>query len=297
MKVNQIYNWLVSLFEISQIISELQLRKELEAEDVEHALLLLNYLVSKNLVSIKVSGASKEFVVIDIDKIKELIHYKEKETTIRKPIVIEDSLVVNVPLSLTSEFENIKSKYTNLKIIMMRDAFKHLFVSSEKEVLLSLPFFEFDGMAHFIDELGDLAKRGVSMYILSRGLLTPEREGYGYLNKLRAFTKLITIFENNKKSPSTRLEIRDYSYRISDPSMLSLLYEGIHQKMIIVDRQYAYVGSGEIRAASFLINGDAGVIQTGERAKFWGEYFDLFWKEAQIVPHEFFKSSISNHFR
>lgn len=186
MKVNQIYNWLVSLFERSQIISELQLRKELEAEDVEHALLLLNYLVSKNLVSIKVSGASKEFVVIDIDKIKELIHYKEKETTIRKPTVIEDSLVVNVPLSLTSEFENIKSKYLNLKIIMMRDAFKHLFTASEKEVLLSLPFFEFDGMAHFIDELGDLAKRGVSMYVLSRGLLTPEREGYGYLNKLRA---------------------------------------------------------------------------------------------------------------
>lgn len=72
-----------------------------------------------------------------------------------------------------------------------------------------------------------------------------------------------------------------------------LVYEGIHQKMIVIDRARAYIGSGEIRAPSFIVNGDVGVIQSGQAAQFWADYFMLFWSEALQVDHQFFRSAQS----
>jgi len=62
--------------------------------------------------------------------------------------------------------------------------------------------------------------------------------------------------------------------------------------MIIADGEQAYIGSGEIRASSFVSNGDVCVIHTGDKARFWRDYFNVFWTEANIVPHTFFQESI-----
>ena len=86
--------------------------------------------------------------------------------------------------------------------------------------------------------------------------------------------------------------VRDYTIRIGSIGDEKLLYEGIHQKMIVVDNELAYIGSGEIRAASFVSNGDVGVIHTGIRARFWRDYFWLFWTEGELVQHRFFEGSI-----
>lgn len=63
--------------------------------------------------------------------------------------------------------------------------------------------------------------------------------------------------------------------------------------MIVIDRARAYIGSGEIRAPSFIVNGDVGVIQSGQAAQFWADYFMLFWSEALQVDHQFFRSAQS----
>lgn len=294
MKVDQIYGWVISYFERKSSITENTLKEELGPEDVEHALLLLRYLVSKKLISFKVLGTGREYTTINLDKIKQLVGYEKEELKPSEEESIElkhEFLVVNVPLSLSNDLNRIIRKYDNLHILTMRKAFKLLFDLAKNELLLSLPFFEFDGLTYFIDEIQSLARRGVSIRLLSRDILTA-KEGYTHITKLRALSKMIDLFESNKLSPKNKLEIREFGTRLSDTDIISIHYEGIHQKMIVADKKYAYVGSGEIRAASFLMNGDVGVIHTGKNAEFWGEFFDVFWKNAQAVPYEFIARSI-----
>lgn len=292
MEVEQIYQWLMQYLENNRAMTEAELRKALGPEDVEHALLLLNYLVTKNLASVKVMGTNWEYSIRDIDQAKTLIGYERLVSIEPKSTKISSCLVISVPLSLEQGFRSLKKKYQQVQILHIREAFKLLLNAANQELLLSMPFFEGDGLSYLIDEVQNVAKRGVSVRLLSREILAPRREDFSYLDKLRAFSKLINLFESSRTSPKAKLEIRDYSARISDQRGDSLYYEGVHQKMIVVDRRYAYVGSGEIRAASFMTNGEVGVIQLDEEAQFWADFFDLFWKNAQLVPFEFFESAI-----
>jgi hypothetical protein len=136
-----------------------------------------------------------------------------------------------------------------------------------------------------------LGANQVHVCALTRELLNPNRFDYGHMQKVRAFGKLIDLFVSSGGDPSA-VEVRDYTLKVGDGGDQSLVYEGIHQKMIVVDRARAYVGSGEIRASSFLINGDAGVVQVGNAAAFWADYFLLFWSEAQEVRHTLIRSML-----
>jgi phosphatidylserine/phosphatidylglycerophosphate/cardiolipin synthase-like enzyme len=292
MEVEQIYQWLIQYLETNESMTEAELRKTFDTEDVEHALLLLNYLVTKNLASVKVTGIKREYSIKDIDQAKILIGYEQPISIEVKPAHIRPCLVISVPLSLEQGFRSLKKKYQKLQVLHIREAFKLLLSAANRELLLLMPFFESDGLSYLVDEVQNVGKREVTVRLLSREILSPRREDFAYLNKLRAFSKLINLFESNRTSPKAKLEIRDYSARISDQRGDSLHYEGVHQKMIVTDRRYAYVGSGEIRSASFITNGEVGVIQLDEEAEFWADFFDLFWESAQPVQFDFFKSAI-----
>jgi len=292
-KVEKIYRWLILQLEENESVTEDELKKRLGLDEIEHALFLLNYLVSKKLVSVRIYGTDRKYDVTDLDKIKSLLKIKREKPIVKKSKKIVESLVVNVPLSLSNELDTLLQSYPGLTVLSMKEAFRILFNVTKVKISLSLPFFEFDGLIHFVDEIKTLAKRGVNIDVLSRGILIPEKEGYPYVEKLKAFHKLIDIYENNKSFPEAKLRIRDYSSRISDYSSTSLHYEGIHQKMIIADRKYAYIGSGEIRAASFLTNGDIGAIHVGKKAEFWDDFFKLFWKSAKPVSYDFFDRVIN----
>lgn len=292
MRVEKIYRWIVEQFEKNTKITEKELIDNLGLEDVEHAFLFLDYLVAKNLISINISGLDKEYKTHDLTKIKELLIIKE-ETIEKKKREIQEGIVTNVPLTLTTDLESLKKKYSSYTIYSLKEAITLLLNSAIANVYFAVPFFEFDGLNHFVDEIKSLAERGVNVSILSRGITIPEREGYTYTEKLKAFHKLIDIYENNRTTPSSKLEIREYGSRIAGYGSASLHYEGIHQKMVIADNKYAYIGSGEIRAASFLTNGEVGVIHEGEIVNFWGDFFQLFWKNAKLVPCEFFDQAIN----
>lgn len=293
MRVEKIYHWLVQQLGDKGSITEEELKEKLGLEDVEHALLLLNYLVSKKLVSVNISGPDREYKATNLPKIQELLKIDDKESTGKKSTEIQESIVVNVPLSLSSDLDSLTKAYPGFNILTIKDAFKILFNCAKNKISLSLPFFELDGLNHFVDEFKGLAERGVSIDVLSRGISIPEKEGFAYVEKLKAFHKLIDIYENNKTIPTSKLEIRDYSSRISDYCSASLHYEGIHQKMVIVDKKYAYIGSGEIRAASFLTNGEVGVIHVGKTVEFWDRFFRLFWRNAKPISYDFFDQSLS----
>jgi phosphatidylserine/phosphatidylglycerophosphate/cardiolipin synthase-like enzyme len=173
----------------------------------------------------------------------------------------------------------------------MKTAFKALLERTQREVLLAIPFLELDGLMYFTDQILGLGQRGVEVKLLTRELIWPRQYKYAYSQKLKAFAKFLDLYVAGG-GDRQRIEVRDYTIRIDNAEDEKLLYEGIHQKMIVVDGEVAYIGSGEIRAASFISNGDVGVVHSGAKAHFWRDYFLLFWTDAEPVEHRFFERSI-----
>lgn len=59
--------------------------------------------------------------------------------------------------------------------------------------------------------------------------------------------------------------------------------------MVIVDKKYTYIGSGEIRAASFMTNEEVGYLVTEAHASFWSDFFNLFWKATTEISRDYLK--------
>jgi len=292
------------------------LRTTFDPELVHRVGLFMDYLVAKGLATRTVAGREKVFSSNRTTEIAELLRDKEAQerptrlptaeraateggtpqpVPIREqPVVAEtsaDVLVVSAPLSLAGKVAALLEQYADLNIADMRLAFRNLLEQAEDEALLTLPFLELDGLMYFADQVMGLGQRGVRVKILTRELLWPRKYGYAYHQKLKAFAKFLDLYAAGG-GEREHVEVGDYTIRIGSLGEEKLLYEGIHQKMMVVDDEVAYIGSGEIRAAAFLSNGDVGVIHIGVRARFWGDYFCLFWAEAEPVEHRFFEESI-----
>lgn len=115
------------------------------------------------------------------------------------------------------------------------------------------------------------------------------KDGFSHVEKLKTISKLLNIYETNKSRPDKIFSVRDYGQRISGLGRTSMHYEGIHQKMVVIDRKYAYIGSGEIRAASLVTNGEVGNVVSGVEAEFWADFFNMFWKSGRDIPREYLK--------
>ena len=300
--------WICNQFDKGHAITEAAICSALDDSMEQQTLLTLNYLVSQGLVSRSSHESQSSFVVGDLAAVRQLLADSQathpssmapgrSEVSVRQgadhpPTSTFESLVVSVPLSMTGRLLALQERHSQLAIENMKEAFSRLLCSAQDEVLMSVPFFELDGLMVLVDEIKDLGRRQVAVKALTRELIAPRRLDYGYYQKLRAFSKLVDVYVSGGGHPR-HVEVRDYTIKIGGSGDQKLIYEGIHQKMIVTDRERAYVGSGEIRAPSFLVNGDVGVIQSGEAVQFWADYFLLFWSEAQKVEHSFFQSAQS----
>ncbi|MHA1248890.1 MAG: phospholipase D-like domain-containing protein [Candidatus Helarchaeota archaeon] len=298
MNINEIYLWLISNFKINKKLSHEKIIEIFGNDEAEHIFLILNYLIAKNLMNYSIIGTNKEYIISEKGlKLLTSLVTKEPEAydlSEKKLNYLTESLVVNVPFSMINDLNILIKKYSSIKITLIKDSFRILLNNAKKEVRLAMPFFEFDGLIQFDTEFKNLARKKIKLFLLTRDVkLTNNKKSN--LNKLRALAKLIDIYANSEYNVNNPLlEIKDFSFYIKDFSgTKAQLYEGIHQKMMIIDDKYAYIGSGEIRAASFILNGDVGIIQDDKYARFWKEYFDLFWKRAKLVPNEKIKSLVN----
>jgi hypothetical protein len=296
--------WIYLQFEKGRTISVDDLRSALGENLAQQALLTLNFLTAQGMVSQSTTRGGAVYTVRDLNMIQQQL--RDSQAGANDRAALEGSsgiseraaagaveiLVVSAPLSLTGKLRALQTRYSQLTIEEMKEAFRALLACAQGEVLLSVPFLELDGLMVFVDEIKGMGKRHVTIKAMTRELVAPNRFDYGYYQKLRAFSKLIDLYVSGGGDPES-VEVRDYTIKIGGPGDRGLIYEGIHQKMIVVDRTRAYVGSGEIRAPSFVVNGDVGVIQTGLAAEFWADYFLLFWSEAQKIDHQFFRSAQS----
>lgn len=289
--------WISEQFEQAQTISESLLRASLPADKAEKALLMLHSLATKGVIDQARNREGLTFMIRSKDALRRAIEDRGIPDRASADEACDDgsislateSLVVAVPPTLSGKLRALQARYTGLPIQDMKTAFKVLLGSAQREVLLSVPFLELDGLLALEDEVRQLGVRQVHICALTRELLNPNRFDYGHMQKVRAFGKLIDLFLSSGGDPNA-VEVRDYTVKVGERGDQSLIYEGIHQKMMIIDRTRAYIGSGEIRASSFLVNGDVGVVQTGTAAAFWAEYFLIFWSEAQEVQHSLIRS-------
>lgn len=300
--------WICNQFEKRRTISEDSVSRAFDSNVAQQALLMLNYLVAQGLVSRSLHGGKSIFIIEDMGSVKQLLVDSQSispspsmpgggvsgihQGSNHSPASISESLVVSVPLSMTGRLLALKKRYHQLVIEDLREAFSNLLYGAHHEILMSVPFLELDGLMVFVDEFKNLGQHQVPVKALTRELVAPRRLDYGYYQKLRAFAKLVDVYVSGGGKPE-QLEVRDYTIKIGGAGDHRLIYEGIHQKMIVIDRERAYVGSGEIRAPSFVVNGDVGVVQLGRAAEFWADYFLLFWSEAQKVEHHFFQAAQS----
>jgi phosphatidylserine/phosphatidylglycerophosphate/cardiolipin synthase-like enzyme len=313
--IEEVYKLVIAQLGQGEEVSLDWLRATFGPELVHRVGLFMDYLVAKGLATRTVIGRKTVFSSDRTTEIVQLLHDKEMEerpTTLprtqraatervaqpiptnERPLAVEpaaDALVVSAPLSLAGKIATLFEQYADLNIVDMRVAFRNLLEQAEQEVLLALPFLELDGLMYFTDQVMELGQRGVRVKILTRELLWPRKYNYAYHQKLKAFAKFADLYAAGG-GEQEHIEVRDYTIRIGSIGDEKLLYEGIHQKMIVVDGEFAYIGSGEIRAASFVSNGDVGVIHVGTRARFWRDYFNLFWAEGEPVEHHFFEESI-----
>jgi len=292
--IEQAYDWMLKHLELGAL-TPTELSRALGTELSQRALLLLNYLVAQGLVTRKAAGRQVVYTSERTADIARLLQDQTRtETTANfapAATKVAEALVISAPLSLADKVVTLRQRHPTLTTLDMKTAFKELLGSARHELLLALPFLELDGLMYFTDEIIGLGQRRVVVHTLTRELLLPRQSGYSHYQKLRAFAKLIDLYTSGG-GDREQIAVRDYTIRIAVTGDEALLYEGIHQKMIVVDGERAYIGSGEIRAASFISNGDVGVIHVGSKAQFWRDYFNIFWSEAAVVPHTFFQESI-----
>lgn len=286
LRIENVHNWLIEQLLTNGIVDDATLRT-LQEEDVSRGLLFLDYLVSQGLVNLIVEGQRVEYRVSDRER---LVQLKKPMPSSNMSIGPQSSvtLVYSTPSSLLADVQGLLDRHSSLQILSLEQAFNQIMRGAKKELSIVTPFIEWDGLGYFLESFKSAAQRNVKIRLITRGVLTPERNSdYSYLEKVKTLLKMYQTYDGLVSNPEGRFEVRDYNNRLQSSFNASIHYEGVHQKMLIADNQIAYVGSGEMRAASFISNGECGSIHTGDMATFWYDFFNVFWKKSQsITKHQ-----------
>lgn len=290
-EIAKVHSWLIQRLKTEGSISSDSLRS-LEDEDQGRALLFLDYLVSLGIVSSKSTKDQNLYKLEDRNKLLDL--EKPKPSTTPRLANSPLRLVYSVPASLIPEVQRLLDLYPDLQIVPLEEALREVLDSANRTLTIAAPFLEWDGLGYLMPEFRAAAERNVGIRLLTRGVFLPERGAdYPYLDKIKTLLKMHALYEAGVTAPDAKFEVRDFTTRIATSITTSLHYEGIHQKMAIADRKVAYIGSGEIRAASFIVNGECGVLLGGTAAGFWSDFFEVFWKAATPVPRNYLRDTLT----
>jgi len=171
-------------------------------------------------------------------------------------------LAVSAPPSSSSEILSLPG------VLDFRDAIAEILRSARAIIRVSSPFIDYSGVAFFLEELRELAERRVRMRLLTR----QSRD----LDFRRAVRLMAGLYARTGFSEG--FEARSYLERYS-----GVLLEGVHAKLIISDANLVYIGSGELRASSYVSNFELGIIAKGYIAEIASRIFDSIWKRSTRI--------------
>jgi len=159
-----------------------------------------------------------------------------------------------------------------ISINYLKDEFENLFQSARNSIKICSPFIDWKGFSYFKNILISKAKNKVKIQILSREI---DRQKNPY--KFGELKKIHTFFKDNFLSQL--VDIRNYYFETEDKKLAS----SIHAKLILIDNERAYVGSGEIRKNSFTKNLEIGVILSGKKIKELVLIFDNLFARSEVI--------------
>jgi len=151
---------------------------------------------------------------------------------------------------------------------LLYPAIKKLIQKSTKTLDIVNPFFDLFCTKKIIPDLLTVAKKGVSIRIISRGLFDAN-EG----EKNREAKKLI-MKEFKKRGLEKYISFRDYFKRDKNSSKQIF---AVHSKLLVVDNDECYLGSANITATSLYSNFETGVIFNGKEVAKIKLLFNSLW--------------------
>lgn len=187
-------------------------------------------------------------------------------------------LILSYPPSFHGKIKHLVNKFQDLSIFNFSKFVSYAFNKAKSEILICNPFIDFNGICSIFSDVLDLVEKNIKLKILTRNII--ERDTHIIVaqseNKVKGILKLLDIYKSEGKIDL--IEIRDFEIGFRLYSQYTKHYEGIHQKMIIIDDKLCYIGSSEIRGGSLLNNGDIGCVFTDPGyIQFFKEFFYVFW--------------------
>lgn len=143
----------------------------------------------------------------------------------------------------------ISQELQNYPVLSLDDCFRFLFSISKKSIDICSPFID-SAILRYREIIYDKIKANVKVRIAARELEVSPENPYGRL------TSAILLLDPQN---SGKLEVYKYHYTGLSRKLLS----SIHAKFIVVDNEFGYVGSADIKEFSLAKNLEVGIL-TGE---------------------------------
>jgi len=297
-KVNQPTTNLIDMNELEVLIDNKNLFQYYD--------LIINFFIKNKMLNLKINENEERKLIISdkkhfLEEIQTLMGQpKEREERQDKIVEItpeplttknkkgskinhEIPIVISFPPSLTKEVDSLKEKFKDLKIFDFGDFLVSSLRNAKEEVLICNPFIGIGGILVIFNELIEFTRRKVKLKILTRNVYNRESKDFApnEQNKIMGIVKIFELY--NSQNLLNLIEIKDFGIDFKlFTSRYKRHYEGIHQKMIIIDNQLCYIGSGEIRDGSLYSNGECGCLFTENRyIQFYKDFFNIFWDSNQ----------------
>lgn len=171
------------------------------------------------------------------------------------------------------------------------DTFSDLLHQTNKTVRLSLPFLEPNGIWIFLDDIVAAISKGINFRVLTREIYEP-KESTAWVRKVKALMKLVDLVRRHGPRGEEQIKIRDFHTTLVAKDF-RYQFESSHAKILIVDDNIAYVGSGEWRENSLFYNFEVGVILKGPVIKNLIRLYDVVWEHSKEVTYETLKGYVT----
>lgn len=221
------------------IIEEMMEAQKYKREKIEE---IISFFITNNFIEVLKQERSFSNFLVKLKKTPE-IQLKEK-SLMNERINLTLTLPPFNIFGLGSELERKSIEYDTLE-----ESFRALFEAAKNHIFICSPFMDNKGFSLFEGIIREKLQQGIILKILTR---IGKKNNNSRMREISRIYEKIKFFKN-------QVFIYDYLFEKTNR-----LQSSIHSKIIIVDDQRAYLGSGEIRENSFRKNFELGLILEGE---------------------------------
>lgn len=203
------------------------------------------------------------------------------------------TVIHNDPIDILADAHTACNLHPLVEHANLEAVFAALVSGAKERLQIVSPFIDNRALARFLDDFNTSFSRHIEFTLVGRGILAREdaTRPRQYEERITALEKLWDLYARNNPDDTTHFEIRDYLRFYppigSNPLARGAIAATVHHKIIVQDRRWAYVGSGEFRNHSFGATGEAGVLVDGPHAELLSDLVQCYARRGMPVdPQE-----------